>query len=131
MTSSVTYHEIQGLGAPVSSYTSVVGVREGTILFVSGKCPVDENGKTISKDIEIQIRQVIKNMEAALKKSSATLENVVKLNAYFTLKECFPVWRKVRSEIFKNDFPASTAILVPGLAFDDWLVEIEAYAFVS
>ena len=131
MTSSVTYHEIQGLGAPVSLYTSVVGVREGTILFVSGKCPVDENGKTISKDIEIQIRQVIKNMEAALKKSSATLENVVKLNAYFTLKECFPVWRKVRSEVFKNDFPASTAILVPGLAFDDWLVEIEAYAFVS
>ena len=118
MTSSVTYHEIQGLGAPVSSYTSVVG-------------PVDENGKTISKDIETQIRQVIKNMEAALKKSSATLENVVKLNAYFTLKECFPVWRKVRSEVFKNDFPASTAILVPGLAFDDWLVEIEAYAFVS
>ena len=131
MTSSVTYHEIQGLGAPVSSYTSVVGVREGTILFVSGKCPVDENGKTIGKDIEIQIRQVIKNMEAALKKSSATLENVVKLNAYFTLKECFPVWSKVRSEVFKNDFPASTAILVPGLAFDDWLVEIEAYAFVS
>ena len=54
--------EITGFGAPVAAYSSIVGVRGGKILFVAGKGPVDENGNTISDDIESQIHQAMKNM---------------------------------------------------------------------
>ena len=128
---SVEHHDVMGPGAPLSDYTSVVGVRGGRVLFVSGKGPADAHGDTVSNDIETQIRQAMTNMESALAVSGATLGDVVKVNAYFTRKECFPIWRSVRRELFPRDFPASTAVLVPGLAIDDWMVEIEAYAATS
>ena len=128
---SVEHHDVKGLGAPLSDYTSIVGVRGGRVLFVSGKGPADAHGNTVSNDIETQIRQAMTNMESALAASGAALENVVKVNAYFTRKECFPIWRGVRREKFPRNFPASTAVLVPGLAIDDWMVEIEAYAVTA
>tara|TARA_B100000029_G_scaffold41023_1_gene38179 strand:+ start:296 stop:700 length:405 start_codon:yes stop_codon:yes gene_type:complete len=122
--------EVTGFGAPVAAYSSVVGVRGGRILFIAGKGPVDENGKTISDDIESQVRQAMKNMKAALEVAGAGMEHVVKVNAYFTTKYAIPSWKQVRLENFPSDFPAATAVIVAGLAIDDWQVEIEAYAAV-
>ena len=122
--------EITGFGAPVAAYSSIVGVRGGKILFVAGKGPVDENGNTISDDIESQIHQAMKNMRAALAAGGAGMEHVVKINAYFTTRDAIPHWKQVRLENFPSDFPAATAVIVAGLAIDDWQVEIEAYAAV-
>jgi 2-iminobutanoate/2-iminopropanoate deaminase len=122
--------EITGFGAPVAAYSSIVGVRGGKILFVAGKGPVDENGNTISDDIESQIHQAMKNMRAALAAVGAGMEHVVKINAYFTTKDAIPHWKHVRLENFPSNFPAATAVIVAGLAIDDWQVEIEAYAAV-
>ncbi|MBH61243.1 MAG: enamine deaminase RidA [Alphaproteobacteria bacterium] len=121
---------VTGFGAPVAAYSSVVGVRGGRILFIAGKGPVDENGKTISDDIESQVRQAMKNMKATLEVAGAGMEHVVKVNAYFTTNEAIPHWKQVRLENFPSDFPAATAVIVAGLAIDDWQVEIEAYAAV-
>ena len=122
--------EVKGPGAPVADYSSIVGVRGGRILFIAGKGPVDADGTTISDDIETQIRQAMTNMKAALTVAGAGLEHVVKVNAYFTTKACIPFWKQVRLECFPSDFPAATAVIVAGLAIDDWQVEIEAYAAV-
>ena len=127
----VIRYDVKGPGAPLSDYSSVVSVKGGRILFISGKGPVDADGKTVDAgDAEAQVRQALANMEAALKVAGARLSDVVKVNAYFTRKECFPEWRKIRLELFPREFPASTAVLVPALAIDDWMVEIEAYAAV-
>ena len=122
--------EVEGLGAPVADYSSVVGVRGGRILFIAGKGPVGEDGATVSDDVEAQIRQAMTNMKAALEAAGAGLGNVVKVNAYFTTKDAIPPWKRIRLENFPSDFPAATAVIVAGLAIDDWKVEIEAYAAV-
>ena len=122
--------DVKGFGAPVADYSSVVGVRGGRILFIAGKGPVDENGVTVSDDVETQIRQAMTNMRAALEVAGAGLEHVVKVNAYFTTKAAVPFWKQVRLENFPVEFPAATAVIVAGLAVDDWQVEIEAYAAV-
>ncbi len=121
---------VGGLGAPVADYSSVVGVRGGRVLFVAGKGPVDENGATVGDDVEAQIRQAMTNMTAALEAAGAGLEHVVKVNAYFTTRDAIPPWKRVRMECFPREFPAATAVIVAGLAIDDWKVEIEAYAAV-
>jgi len=122
--------DVTGLGAPVADYSSIVGVRGGRVLFIAGKGPVDANGKTVSGDLETQIRQAMTNMKAALTVAGAGFADVVKVNAYFTTKDCIPFWKQVRLECFPSAFPAATAIIVVGLAIDDWKVEIEAYAAV-
>ena len=122
--------EANGLGAPVADYSSIVGVRGGRILFIAGKGPVDENARTVSDDLETQIRQAMTNMKAALSVADAGFEDVVKINAFFTARECIPFWKQIRLECFPSDFPAATAVIVAGLAIDDWKVEIEAYAAV-
>ena len=121
---------VTGLGAPVAAYSSVVGVRGARILFIAGKGPVDENGATVSDDVETQIRQAMTNMKAALEAAGAGLRHVVKVNAYFTTRDAVLPWKRVRLENFPSDFPAATAVIVAGLAIDDWKVEIEAYAAV-
>tara|TARA_B100000686_G_C16594147_1_gene865064 strand:+ start:275 stop:679 length:405 start_codon:yes stop_codon:yes gene_type:complete len=123
--------QVIGFGAPVAAYSSIVGVRGGQILFIAGKGPVDENGNTISDEIESQVRQAMKNMNAALSVMGAGMENVVKINAYFTTRDAIPHWKQVRLENFPYNFPAATAVIVSGLAIDDWQVEIEAYAAVQ
>jgi enamine deaminase RidA (YjgF/YER057c/UK114 family) len=69
-------------------------------------------------------------MKVALSVADAGFEDVVKINAFFTTRECIPFWKQIRLECFPSDFTAATAVIVAGLAIDDWKVEIEAYAAV-
>ena len=97
--------EVIGPGAPVADYSSIVSVRGGRVLFIAGKGPVDANGKTVSDDLELQIRQAMTNMEAALTVAGAEFKDVVKVNAYFTTKDCIPFWKQVRLECLSKRVP--------------------------
>jgi hypothetical protein len=60
--------------------------------------------------------------------ADARMEDIVKINTFITDSSKFMDMLAARSEIFGNDPPASTAVLVQALAFTGLLIEVEAIA---
>jgi enamine deaminase RidA (YjgF/YER057c/UK114 family) len=53
------------------------------------------------------------------------------MTTYLTDRSQIEVFRRVRTNFFKDPFPPNTLLLVNGLAHPDYLVEIEAIADLS
>jgi 2-iminobutanoate/2-iminopropanoate deaminase len=91
------------------------------------------DGNVVGKgDPEAQVRQVWRNIEAAVKVAGGTLQNVMKTTTYVTNIQYAAAVRKVREELFQSvNPPTSTLLVVAGLASPDYMVEIEAIAVVD
>jgi enamine deaminase RidA (YjgF/YER057c/UK114 family) len=91
------------------------------------------DGNVVGKgDPEAQVRQVWRNIEAAVKAAGGTLQNVVKTTTYVTNIQYAAAVRKVREELLQSlNPPTSTLLVVAGLASPDYMVEIEAIAVVG
>ena len=77
-------------------------------------------------DIAAQIAQVWGNIDALLDELGAARADIVKLVTYATSRDFLPAPACRAPEILRRDFyPASTFILVAGLAEPDLLVEID------
>ena len=59
-----------------------------------------------------------------------SLEDIVKLTTYLTDRSHLEAFRRVRNRFFRDPFPPNTLLFVSGLAQPDYLVEIEAVAFL-
>lgn len=122
-------HEIRALspaGAPAAAagYSPGILASGKQVIFVSGQGPAD-----LDADIETQIRQTMQRIAEVLHSAGATLANVVMLRLYFVhLARDLPIYRKVRLELFREPFPASTAVGVTELAIAGLEIEIEAIA---
>jgi len=101
----------------------------GNTIYVSGQVAYDANGQLVGEgDIQAQTRQVFANIKTVLAAAGAGLEDIIKINTYITDQSKFMDMLSVRSEIFGNNPPASTAVVVAGLAFAGLLIEVEAIA---
>jgi len=99
---------------------------------VAGQIPADAEGRTVARgDIAGQTRQVFENIRAVLAEGGATMADVIKINIFSTDIRFRDTINKIRGEVFKPPYPASTQVGVDALADPDFLVEIEAVAFVS
>lgn len=78
-----------------------------------------------------QIRQVGKNLKAALAGAGATLSSLVKTQTFTTDIDEFFRHVDVRMEYFGEALPSSTTVEVRRLSHPDFLVEIEAIAVVD
>ena len=107
-----------------------VEVPVGKMVFVSGQVARDLDGNVVGVgDIYAQTRQVLRNMQAVLAESEATMDDVVKVTVFVTnLEEHLVASHEVRSEFFKNGYPASSLVEVSRLVHKDFLIEIEAIA---
>ncbi|MEM8999035.1 MAG: RidA family protein [Bacteroidota bacterium] len=106
----------------------------GKTIYIGGQNAVDQNAELVGKnDITAQTEQVMKNLETALKSCGANFKDLVKLNIYLVqgqdLKKGFEVSKKFLKEISKP--PIVTVLFVAGLVSRDYLIEIDATAFVS
>jgi enamine deaminase RidA (YjgF/YER057c/UK114 family) len=97
------------------------------LLFVSGQVGVDGKGRVLA-GIDRQCAQVWKNIAAVLKSAGMGYGDIVKMNAYLTDSRFIPAYRTARDKVLKAPFPASTLVIVGGLASPDMLVEIEVVA---
>lgn len=123
---------LTGLGQPVSDYSTAVTVSGGRLVFLAGQVPLDESGRTVAPGDPVeQIRQVFRNIEAALKAAGGSLDDLVKMTVYLTDGRYFEAFRSVRREFLRHPFPASTGVVVAGLGWPEWLVEIDAVAVVK
>ena len=118
------------LAASAGIMSHGVEVPVGKMVFVSGQVARDLDGNVVGVgDIYAQTRQVLHNMQAVLEESEATMDDVVKVTVFVTnLEEHLVASHEVRSEFFKNGYPASSLVEVSRLVHKDFLIEIEEIA---
>ncbi len=110
-------------------YSLGAEVPQGARLFyVSGQVGVDSKGK-LQVGIEKQVEQVWKNIREVLKSGGMTFADVVKVTVFLTDSRFIAPYREVRDRFFPSaPFPASTLLIVAGLADPGMLVEVEVVA---
>jgi enamine deaminase RidA (YjgF/YER057c/UK114 family) len=92
--------------------------------------PRDADGQVVGRgDAEAQARSVFENLDRALAAAGAGLDDVVKLTIFMTHISHRAAVSRVRDERFAEPRPASTLVVVAGLADRDFLLEIEALAY--
>lgn len=98
------------------------------VLYVSGQVGLDSKGK-LGATIEKQCELVWKNIGQVLKAGGMTYRDIVKINAYVTDPRYMPAYREARAKCIPDaPFPASTLVIVSGLAEPDMKVEVEVVA---
>jgi reactive intermediate/imine deaminase len=114
------------------SYSPGWEVSGGRLIYVAGQIPWNSEGRTVARgDAAGQTRQVFENIRTVLAESGATLNDVIKITIFSADIRYRDTINQVRSEVFTPPYPASTQVAVASLADPEWLVEIEAVAFVA
>jgi 2-iminobutanoate/2-iminopropanoate deaminase len=92
----------------------------------------DPDGNCVGKgDMRAQMQQVGENIKACLEAAGATLADIVKTNTYVTDFEEFSKNGDRRMRYFGPATPTSTTVEICRLAGPDFMIEIEAIAFVD
>lgn len=107
--------------------------RAGNTIYLAGQVALDRQGNLVGKgDIGAQAEQVYQNVVAVLKAAGVSFQDVVKVTTYLTRREDIPKVREVRARYFPaSEPPASTLVVVSGLASPDFLIEVEAIAVAA
>ena len=117
--------------APPSGYSYAVR-KSGTPVFISGQVALDADGKLVGEgDAAAQTEQVFRNLKTVVEGAGGTMDDIVKITVYVTDPSYRPAVGASRLKHFKEgQYPASTYLVVSGLAIPQLLVEIEAVAVI-
>lgn len=96
---------------------------------IAGVETIDGMG-TKHLDIEVQTREVIKNIERNLAQEGATLDDVVDVTSFLVNMNDFAGYNKAYAEFFNAETgPTRTTVAVHQLPHPDLVVEIKVVAF--
>ncbi|MFC9709293.1 RidA family protein [Paenibacillus sp. NPDC056933] len=106
------------------------------LAFISGQVALNEKGELIGKgDYLLQAKQVFANLKLALEAIDTEAKSIVQMRIYVVnhKPELVDSIFKAGFEVFGDGWPktASTFIGVQALAFEEWLIEVEAIASIS
>ena len=114
---------------PLGAYSHTVKVPPNAAwLILSGQVGVDASGE-LRTGMREQAEQVFRNILACLRANGMGKEDLVKLVVYLTDPRLIEEYRAARRKMLGDDaLPASTLLVIDGLAQPDMLIEVEAWA---
>ena len=129
----VRFHLVQTAGTqPAGGRPYSPALRVGDWLVIAGQAAVDAEGKVVGRgDAAAQWRQCLENIRALVEAGGGSLADVVHLGIYVTDMRHHLEHSEIRREFFEEPYPTATVVGVTALAGEDWLIEIEALAYLG
>ena len=119
-----------GMSPNANRYTHVIKV--GPWVYIAGQTASDENGDVVGVgDPAAQVDQVFKNLTTAIESVGGTLADFVKTTTYVVGEENVERMREARAGRFGDAPPTSTLVVISRLARPEFMLEIEAVAYVE
>lgn len=115
----------QGAPAAIGPYSQAI--EANGMIYTSGQLPINSTTGEMSKDVEEQTEQSLKNVFAILKEVGVDSSRVVKTTVFIKNMNDFPRINKVYETFFAESYPARSCVEVARLP-KDALVEIEVVA---
>ncbi len=117
------------MAPPLGAYSHGIAVEKGLRwIFVSGQLGISPDG-VLADGAEAQASHAWANIGRVLDAGGMTIADLVKVTTYVVDRDLIPAVRAARQRHLPGpDFPASTFVIVAGLARPEFLVEIEAVA---
>ncbi len=113
---------------PFSRYSQAVEVAAGSrLIMVSGQGGVDIDG-TLADTEEGQHEAAWRNVLAILKAEGLGPRDIAAVEVFITNPGAVGLYREVRDRMLEGAAPASTLLIVAGLADARWKVEIAVTA---
>lgn len=94
-----------------------LATRVGSLVFTSGMVGFDGETATVPEDLEDEIRLAFANLASILEGAGTSLDHVLEQTNFLVGDPAvvYPVFQKVRTEVFAGRLPASTSVFVAAL----------------